>query len=516
MWRITIKGLLTHKLRSSLTALAIVLGVTFISGTFVLTDTLHHTFSDLFGTIYNNVDFQVRGDAQLSTSGGNATRNPIPASLLTTVRQVPGVEAAAGTVTGYAQLVAPDGKAIANGGAPTAGVAYDPDTRISELRLTQGQPPTSDRDVVVDAGTAKKYGLRIGQPIRILLQGPSRTFTITGIARVGSADNIAGATLAAFDLPTAQDVLGEHNQVDAIEVVTAPHADKAQVQRAIASVLPAGVQVVTGRTVIDEQTSAVDQALGFFSTALLVFAFISLFVGAFTIVNTFSITVGQRTRELGLLRIVGASRRQVFRSVLGEAAVVGFISSAIGVGLGVLAALGLRALLRGFGIDLPSGPLIIELRTVIVGMLVGVGVTVIAAISPARRAVRIPPIAAIAVTPPSTDASLRRRLTLGAILAVAGVAVLGVGLAAPKIQLVGLGAVALFIGVAILAPALARPVAGAVGRPLARLFGVAGRLGRENSIRSPRRTAQTASALTVVEYGCALPSESCACTVSFA
>jgi putative ABC transport system permease protein len=255
--------------------------------------------------------------------------------------------------------------------------------------------------------------------------------------------------------------------------------------------------VVTGKTVASEQTSSVDQALSFFSTALLVFAFISLFVGAFTILNTFSIIVGQRTRELALLRIVGASRRQIFRSVLGEAAIVGLVSSLIGIGLGVLAAIGLEALLRGFGITLPTGPPVFEVRTIVVCLLVGVGVTVVAAISPARRAVRIPPVAAIGDHLGGDDVSFRRRFAWGATLAVLGAVALGIGLSKPAIQLVGLGALGIFIGVAMLAPAVARPLASVIGRPLARLLGVSGKLGRENSMRSPRRTAQTASALMV-------------------
>ncbi len=253
---------------------------------------------------------------------------------------------------------------------------------------------------------------------------------------------------------------------------------------------------MSGQTVVNEQTSAINQALSFFSTALLVFAFIALFVGGFTILNTFSIIVGQRTRELALLRIVGASRKQVFRSVLLEAAVVGLLSSLVGIGLGVLAAVGLEALLRGFGIDLPTGAPVFEARTVIVALIVGVGVTVVAAISPARRAVRIAPVAAISEHQSESDVPMRRRFIRGAVVAIAGAVALAVGLAAPAIQLVGLGAVALFIGVAMLAPALARPLASVIGRPLAGL-GLAGKLGRENSMRSPRRTAQTASALMI-------------------
>ncbi len=496
MRNVTIKGLLAHKLRLALTALAIVLGVTFISGTFVLTDTLHNTFSVLFGNIYQKVDFQVRGVAQLG-SGANATRNELPESLLATVRRVPGVEAAEGGVTGYAQYVAHDGQAIQTGGAPTLAVSFDPDQQLSGLRIVAGGPPVTATDVVMDAGTAQKYDFTVGQQVRVLTAGPPRTFTISGIAQFGSANNLAGATLAAFTLPTAQDVVQEAGRLDDIDVVTAAGASKPAVQRAIAGVLPRGVEVVTGQTVANENTSAVNQSLSFFSTALLVFAFISLFVGGFTIFNTFSIIVGQRTRELALLRIVGASRRQVFGSVLGEAALTGLVSSVIGLGLGVLAALGLQALLKGFGIALPPGSLAFEPRTVLVGLAVGVGVTVVAAIGPARNAVRIPPVAALSDRQADGDAPLRRRFIWGAALALAGVALLAVGLAQPAIALVGVGAVGIFVGVAMLAPALARPFSSVIGRPLARVLGEPGKLGRENSMRSPRRTAQTASALMV-------------------
>jgi putative ABC transport system permease protein len=496
MWKVTIKGLLAHKLRLGLTALAIVLGVTFISGTFVLTDTLHNTFTELFGNIYSKIDFQVRGVAQLG-SGGNAVRNQLPESLLATVRGVPGVSAADGQVTGYAQFINHDGKAIQTGGAPTLGVSFVSDPRLSSLHLIAGGPPTTPDEVVMDAGTAQKYDFSVGQQVRILTAGPTRTFTITGIAEFGTANNLAGATLAAFTLPTAQAIAQEIGKLDTINVVAAPGASKSAVQQDIAKVLPPGVQVVTGQTVVNESTSSVDQALSFFSTALLVFAFISLFVGGFTIFNTFSIIVGQRTRELALLRIVGANRRQIFRSVLGEAAITGLVSSVIGLGLGVLAALGLQALLRGFGITLPPGSLVFAPRTVVVGLLVGVGVTVVAALGPARGAVRIPPVAALDDRRSGPTASLRRRFIGGTVLALVGVIMLAIGLAKPAIALVGLGAVAIFIGTAILLPALARPLSSVIGRPLARLLREPGKLGRENSMRSPRRTAQTASALMV-------------------
>jgi putative ABC transport system permease protein len=497
MKNVTIKGLLAHKLRLALTSLAIILGVTFIAGTFVLTDTLQNTFSNLFGNIYQKVDFQVRGVAQFPGNSATAVRNPLPETVLTTVRDVPGVGTAFGQVEGYAQFVAPDGKAISNGSAATLGIAFDPDQQISELRLTEGKPPTTSDDVVMDAATATKYHFKLGQSVRILSQLPPKAYTITGIGQFGNASNLAGATLAAFTLPTAQAVVGEEGQLDYINIVAKSGADKATVQRDIARALPRGAEVVTGQTVVDEDTSAVDQALSFFSTALLVFAFISLFVGAFTIFNTFSITVGQRTRELALLRIVGASRKQVFRSVLGEAAIVGAISSVIGIGLGVLAAFGLKELLSAFGISLPSGPLVFEARTAIVCLAVGIGVTVISAIGPARRAVRIPPVAAISDRQAETDVAPRRRFAWGTAVALVGVVMLVVGLTAPAIALVGLGAVCIFVGAAMLAPAVARPLSGVIGRPLARAFGESAKLGRQNSMRSPRRTAQTASALMV-------------------
>ncbi len=337
----------------------------------------------------------------------------------------------------------------------------------------------------MDAGTAQKYHFAVGDRVRVLLAGPPRTFTLSGIVKFGTANNLAGATIAAFKLPTAQQLFGQIGHYQAIDVLTSPGADKATVQHAIAAALPRGVEVVTGQTVANEQSNDINQALSFFSTALLVFAFISLFVGGFTIFNTFSITVGQRTRELALLRIVGASRRQVFRSVLAEALILGAVASFIGIGLGVLAAIGLEALFKGLGITLPSGSLIFEGRTVVVALLVGIGVTLVSAISPARRAVRIPPVAALADQRIDEQESSRRRIIIGTVFAVVGVALLVFGLTKPAIQLVGLGAVAMFIGIGMLAPVVARPMASVIGRPLARLLGISGKLGRQNSMRSP-------------------------------
>jgi putative ABC transport system permease protein len=494
--RVTLKGLLAHKLRLALTALAIVLGVMFISGTFVLTDTLNHTFTTLFKNVYQNVDFQVRAKAEFTGQGGAGVRKPIPESILATVGAVPGVAVAQGDVGGYAQFVQPDGKAVSTSGAPTLGTSFAANSRLSPLHLVQGTAPTTPGEVAVDEATAAKYHFTVGQRVEVLLAGPPQRFTISGIVRFGTADDLAGATIAAFDLPTAQRLFNRVGVFDNVDVLAKPGVGQAQLRRAIAAVLPPGVEVVTGQAVANEQSNSIGQALSFFSTALEIFAFIALFVGGFTIFNTFSIIVGQRTRELALLRILGASRRQVFLSVLGEAALTGLLASVVGLGLGVLAARGLAALLSGFGITLPASGLVFEPRTAVVGLAVGVGVTVASAISPARRAVRIPPVAAIAEVALGPVVSSTRRTVLGCSISLLGVVCLAIGLTAPAILLVGAGALAVFVGAGMLAPLVARPMAGAIGRPL-KALGISGKLGRLNSMRSPRRTAQTAAALMV-------------------
>jgi putative ABC transport system permease protein len=500
MRKITVRGLLARKLRLALTALAIVVGVAFVSGTLILTDTLNRTFDTLVGTAYQHVDLQVRGTAAFNNdtaAAANATadRKPIPAGIAAAIRRLPGVAYVDPSVAGYAQFVS-HGNAIGSA-ASASGFSFDSNRQLSPVRLVQGRAPSDSDDVVMDRGTATKYHFRVGERVRVLSGGPPRSFTISGIMTFGAADNLAGATLAGFDLPTAQSLFNTGGDVDTINILAEPGADNARLQRAIAKILPPGVQVVSGQTVAGELSSAISNALSFLSTALLVFALISLFVGAFTIFNTFSITVGQRTRELALLRVVGASRRQVFQSVLGEAVLVGVAASLIGLGLGVLAAVALKALVGAFGVTLPSAPLVFEARTAGIALAVGVGVTVVSAIGPARRAVRIAPIAALVATREEQPESLRRRGTIGGLTASGGIAALVAGLTAPAILLVGLGAVAVFIAAAMLAPIVAGPMSGVLGRPLGALLGVPGRMGRENSMRSPRRTAQTAAALMV-------------------
>jgi putative ABC transport system permease protein len=505
MRRITLRGLMARKLRLALTALAIVLGVTFVTGTLVLGDTLNRTFDNLVGTAYQHVSFQVRGKAAFNNDStaaaavdSTADRKPVPESVLTAVRRVPGVSFAFGSVGGYAQFMTRDGNAIGGGGASTLGFGFDPNAQLSPYRLVAGHAPTAPDDVVMDKATATKHDYAIGETVLINLPNRAQTFTITGLVTFGSADNLAGVTLAGFDPAIAQGLFDLRGSYNTISVLAAPGADDVKVQRAIAAVLPAGVEVVSGQTVANELSTAVNNELSFISTALLIFAFIALLVGAFTIFNTFSITVGQRTRELALLRVVGASRRQLFRSVLAEAALTGLIASLIGLGLGVVAALGLKALLKAFGIVLPAAPLVFEARTAVVAIAVGVGVTMVSAIIPARRAVRIAPVAAL-VEQREEQGSALRRLTLvrAVVLGIVGIVLLVVGIDKASLALVGFGGLGILASTTLFSPLLAGPLSNALGRPLVGLLGVPGRLGRENSTRNPRRTAQTAAALMV-------------------
>jgi putative ABC transport system permease protein len=504
MRRITFRGLMARKLRLALTALAIVLGVTFITGTLVLGDTLNRTFDNVVGTAYQHVSFQIRGKAAFGNTNAaaavdsTADRKPVPQSVLSSVRRVPGVSFAFGSVGGYAQFMTRDGNAIGKGGGSTLGFGFDTNPQLSPYRLVAGHAPTAPDDVVMDKATATKHDFAIGDTVLINLPNRAERFTITGLVTFGSDDNLAGVTLAGFAPATAQQLFNLRGYYNTINVLAAPGADTVKLQQAITAVLPAGVEVVSGQTVASELSTAINNELSFISTALLIFALIALLVGAFTIYNTFSITVGQRTRELALLRVVGASRRQLFRSVLTEAALTGRIASVIGLGLGLVAALGLKALLGAFGITLPSAPLVFEARTAVVAILVGVGVTMISAIVPARRAVRIAPVAALVEPRQEETATVhRRRVMRGVVMGLVGVVLLVVGMSKASISLVGFGGLAVLIATNLLAPLVARPLAGVLGRPLAGTLGVPGRLGQENSMRNPRRTAQTAAALMV-------------------
>ena len=425
MRKVTIKGLLAHKLRLALTSLAIVLGVTFISGTFVLTDTLHNMFFSLVGNIYQKIDFEVRGVAQFPGNGAGRRAQPVPERSLATVRARPGRRGRLRGVEGYAQFLSRTGKPIATGAEPTLGENFDPDPRTSELRIVQGGPPTTSHDVVMDAGTAKKYHFSVGQRVRILFGGAARTFTITGIVQFGTADNLAGVTLAAFTLPTAQAVLGEVGQFDHINVVAGPGRRQGG-GRSGPSPGPCrpGPRSSPARPWSTSRRAP--------STRRCRFSPPHCWCSPSSRCSSAPSPSSTRSRSPsgsgpGSWRCCGSSAPAAARCSARCSArppSSGCVSSLVGIGLGVLAAIGLEALLSAFGFTLPSGPLVFEARTVVVALIVGVGVTVVSAISPARRAVRIPPIAAIADRQGGGEVSARRRFTRGAAVALVGAALL--------------------------------------------------------------------------------------------
>ncbi|HEV7887647.1 MAG TPA: FtsX-like permease family protein [Acidimicrobiales bacterium] len=503
MFKTTIKGLLAQKLRFALTGLAVLLGVSFMAGTMILTDTVKASFDGLFTEVNRGTDAVVRAKGALSSDFGGETRGRVPETLVDTVSAVPGVGQAEGFVQGFAQLVDRKGKALGNPdqGAPTLGMSWGRTQSLNPFRLSSGHAPDGPTEVVIDRGSAKKGHFKAGDKIKVLTKGPTREFTVAGIARFGDADSPLGASIASFDLATAQQVIGEPGTVDQVVAVADSGLSQDKLAAAIRDALPAdSVEVLTGAQYTKENQSDIGKGLSFFNAFLLTFAMVALFVGAFIIYNTFGIVVAQRTRELALLRALGASRRQVLRSVLGEAVVVGLVASFAGLVVGIGVASGLKALLQALGIDIPATGTVIKTGTVVVSMLTGTLVTVFSAVMPARRAGRIAPVAAMRdVAVENTSRSTRRAVAgavvtgLGALLLVAGLVGSG-GSALPK---VGLGAAVMFVGVAVLGPVLARPLTLALGWPIARLRGVSGALAKQNALRNPKRTSATAAALTV-------------------
>jgi putative ABC transport system permease protein len=503
MLRATFKSLLARKVRLVLSAIAVVVGISFISGTLVLTDTLNKTFDNLFGDIYKNVSVQVRSVNAVDTNSGDDTnRPPLPASLVNQLRTVGGVRAAVGNVGGVALLVNPrTHKALDLGGAPGIGGNWTGDSPTSSVALTVGGRAPRPGEIVVDKGSADKAKLHVGDRVTVLTKGPPETFTLVGTFTLGGKSSLGGASVTDFDTATAQRLLMAPGQYSSIDLAAQPGVSATQLRAAVAKALPDGVQAVTGKQVADENASAIEKAVSGLSTFLLVFAGIAVFVAAFIIINTFNMLIAQRTRELAMLRALGASRRQVRVSVLVEAALVGFIGATVGLAIGIGLAVLLKGLFSLLGASLPSGSLVFAARTPIVAYVVGIVVTTVAAYIPARKAATVPPVAAMRDTYVIPDRSLRLRAILGSILTVVGALVLVRGLSVKSgtqsASLVGLGAAACFIGVATLSPWLSRPITRVIGAPLPRLFGATGRLGRENAMRNPRRTASTASALMI-------------------
>ena len=498
MFRAAFRSVLARKVRLLLTGIAVLLGVSFMAGTYVLTDTMTRAFNDLVDTGYASIDVLVRSEnAFTAQTSSLEERESMPESVLSTVEDVPGVQEAVGDVLGYAQIVDPaTGKVIGTFGPPTAAVSWN---TLSGFTIESGSPPEGDDQVVIDSGTAEAYDIGVGDRVEIVFEGPPGEFEVVGVAGYGDGGNLFGATYALFDLPTAQRVLGREGELDSISVVAADGESGTALARRITEALPQGIEAVPAATVITEQQDQISQGLGYLRRAFLVFAYVALFVGAFIIFNTFAIIVAQRTRELALFRALGASGGQVMLTVVVEALIVGIVASAVGVVVGIGIAIALKALLSSLGIDLPSSGTVIQLRTVIVSVLIGTIVTVVAAIVPARRAARIAPIEALREAQDRPGRSLRFRLVSGAIVLALGVAPLAYGLfgrPADALLFVGIGVALTFVGVAMLTPLIARPVAAGIGLPIRRT-GVPGKLGRENSMRNPRRTAATASALMI-------------------
>jgi putative ABC transport system permease protein len=506
---VTFRGLAARRLRTALTSLAIVLGVALVAGTFVLTDSITNAFGSIFQTVYRGTAATVTGRNALDTGSGSSNQNggltntpSFSQSVLARVLALPDVRDAIGGVSGSPQLIV-HGKAVAFGGAPNLGFSIDPaKPQFNSLALVSGRWPGPNQ-LVVDTNTASKKSLHPGQVIGVQATGPVISMRISGLVRFGSASSLGGATLAGFTLPTAQRLFDKVGKLDQIRVSAKPGISPDKLVAEIQRVLPANTVVRTGAQQASKDSSATDSFLSFFRTFLLVFAGVALFVGSFVIANSLSITIAQRTREFATLRTLGASRRQVLRSILAESFVVGLIASLIGLLAGLGLAQGLFALFNAAGLTLPNTGTVVEVRTVIVSILVGVVVTVLASLRPALRATRVEPIAAVreGATLPEGRFARYRNLASAATVALGFLAlVLGLFVASgtgPTLALMGAGAILVFIGIALLSARLVPRLATGLGWPATRIAGEIGVLARENARRNPQRTASTASALMI-------------------
>src|SRR4051794_6937514 len=496
MLRVTLRGVSGHVLRFLLTIASVTLGVALVAGTFVLTDSINNTFDSIVEQGSKGLDVQVRGGqaGPATTPGTQALRRQLPLTLADRLREIQGVTRVAPDIQGSAVLVGKNGTAVRNGGAPTLCFPYRSDD--PSLRLVQGHAPENAGQVVLESSTLKLSGLAVGDTTKAVIGGQPRDVTIVGEASFDAG--LAGATVVTLDERTAQQAFAPDGRVPSFTVQGTPGVDQAALRDRVAAVLPADAEAVTGATVIDESKKAIRDALGFINVFLLVFALVSVFVGAFIIYNTFSMLVAQRTRELAMLRAVGAERRQVVGSVLGEAAIVGLLGGIAGI----LVGLGLAALLKAFfgtlGLKI-SGGLPVPPHRIVWSLVIGAGVTTRAAPLPAVRASRIAPVAAMrddVATPPK---GLRRRGIVGGVLLVLGVVLVVAALAPADVAwgLFALGALLTVVGVLVAAPLATRPVVRVVAAPFVLLGGTVGRLARENALRVPRRTATTASALLI-------------------
>ena len=496
MLRVTIKGVRGHLLRFVLTTASVMLGVAFVAGTFVLTDSLQATFDQIAGAASAGTDVVVRGDVRGSGGQGVDLRQPLPVGLADRIAAVDGVRGAFPALQGAAVLVGADGTAVRNGGAPSFGFDFRADDPA--LPLVRGRGPTSRTEVAVETSTLRTSGLRVGDRTKLVVAGTVQPVTVVGEVRFASGS--AGATFVVVDRASALRWFAGDGTVQEITVRADAGVTPQVVRDRVASALPAGVTAVTGQAYSSEQREQFASGLGFVNTFLLVFAGVSLFVGAFIIANTFSMLVAQRTRELALLRAVGASRRQVMRVVLGEAAVVGLAGGVLGLLVGLGLAAGLQVLIRTFGLDI-SGGLPVQARTVVVSLLIGVLVTTASAALPALRASRIAPVAAMRDDVAIPERSLRLRAVIGTTLLALGAATMAYAVVVLDGRragvLLGLGAALAFFGLVVAAPLLSRPVIRVLAAPVVAVSRTIGVLARDNTLRNPRRTATTAISLMI-------------------
>ncbi|WP_371515675.1 ABC transporter permease [Kitasatospora sp. NBC_01300] len=506
MYRTALRNVLAHKGRLLMTMLAVLLGTAFVSGALVFTDTLGNALRTQSSKSYTDIAVTVSDRDAVGRGYDHTGRTSSGAALTEDTRKavaaLPGAAEARGVVSGFAGIADKKGALIGDGFS-TTGTNYVPGADGTDPRypLVDGRGPRTSGEIALDAKTAEKGGYKVGDTVRVAVNGPVMELKLTGTLHTNDPRVLAGGSLAAFDTATAQQLYLNPGRYAELDVKGKPGADDTALLAAVKQAVPQDDSIVakTGRSLAEEQDRMIAQGTKVLSTFLMGFAAIALFVGIFIIANTFTMLVAQRTKELALLRAVGASRKQITRSVLVEALLVGLTASVAGLLAGVGIAAGLQALLNGpVDANLPDGPLVVSPSTVIASIGVGVLVTVLAAWLPARRASRIAPVAAMSsVEQPATQKSLRIRNTIGLLFTLAGAGALAAGAGGKEVKLVGLGAGALLIGVFVLTPLLARPLIALFAPLLRKVYGTPGKLAQENAIRNPRRTAATASALTI-------------------
>lgn len=500
MWRIALKGILGRKARLVLTSLAVILGTSFLSGTAVFSATLNRTFDNLFSDVFQNVDSYVRSTQVIEADFGAEERQRIPAELIAMVEAVPGVGDVQGDIQAFARIVGKDGKPLGSEGAgpPTFGSVGE-EFKGALWTTSEGRFANGPTEVVLDKASAKAGNYVIGDTVKVVAQAGSREFTLVGIASYGDVRSPGGATFALFDLETAQEFLAKPGYIDDILVSGDGSLSDKELADAINAAIPASykTETLTGAQITQETQDQIGSALSFFGILLSVFSYIALGVGSFVIYNVFSISAAQRQRENALLRAIGASKKQVTRAMLIESVVVGLFGSTIGLVSGIGLSKALSALLKAAGIDLPSGGLVVPSSAVVTTIVVGLIVTVTSAWLPARRAGRVPPLAAMRETAIEVVALTRRRTILGLVLIAFGAASIIAVTSGANNTWLGLGILFVFSGTITLGPVIARPVALLLGKPAESLRGVTGKMARQNSARNPKRSSRTASPVLI-------------------